>query len=138
MGIVCACLPIIGGPVVGILVKIMAYRTAARDRSTKKSSLKTIVTIGGGSARGINRPAFSKVTGDDGTGSFQRLDDLESAAQRPPSVWPQGYQGDTQTIVSGRPTTAATLSDDIPLTSIAVRQEVSWDEIKRGDQQVKR
>jgi hypothetical protein len=134
MGIICSCLPVIGGPVVGVLVKVMAYRPTPREGTSKKSSLKTLVTIGGGSAKGINRPAFSKVTGDDGTGSFERLNDIESAGPRPPSLWPQGYQGERQTTVTGRPTTGATQSDDIPLTSIAVRQEVSWAESKSGGQ----
>lgn len=127
MGIICACLPTVGGPIVTMVVKrtTTPKPTQRNESSSRKSGFKT---IGGSSSKAINRPAFSKVKGDDGTGSFERLND-ESNIVSPTNLWPQGYRGERHTTVSGnRPPSQR--SDDIPLTSITVKQEMSWSESK--------
>jgi hypothetical protein len=128
MGIVCACLPTVGGPIIGTAVRMITPRkpTQHNESTSKKASFKTIATIGGSSAKIINRPAFSKVKGDDGTGSFERLHD-GAGEPSTTNLWPQGYHGERETTVSGR-RTPSERDDDIPLTSITVKQEMSWTE----------
>ncbi|KAK9421425.1 hypothetical protein SUNI508_05660 [Seiridium unicorne] len=130
MGIICACLPTVGGPLVGTIVKLVTTpKPPQRNESSGlKGCFKNIPTNGSGSSRAIKRPGLSKVKGDDGTGSFERLND-ESAVPSPTDLWPKGYRGERIYTVSGR-RTPSEQSDDIPLTSITVKQEMSWSESK--------
>ncbi|KAI1854322.1 hypothetical protein JX265_012491 [Neoarthrinium moseri] len=130
MGIICACLPTVGGAIVGIIVRLITTpKATVRNESTsKRSGFKPIGTIGGGSGRAIHRPAFAKVKGDDSTGSFERLED-ESGETSVTNLWPKGYQGERETTVSGR-RISSEQSDDIPLSSITVKQEMCWSESK--------
>lgn len=140
MGIICACLPTLGGPVIGQLIKWISTpkkKTTTRGNegtSGKRSSFHTLVTVGGSSSKGINRPARSKARGgDSGNGSFELLtDERSSHGKRHTNLWPKGYHGERHTTVSGR-RTPSERSDDIPLTSITIRQEMTWSEMKIED-----
>lgn len=125
MAIICACLPSVG-PQCVLRVKKLLPSSKARNETIKNgASHKTIATIGGGSGRPINR--LSKL-GDNGTRSFERLDDdPELGAASTPGLWPKGYHAERSTTVSGR-YTPNEQGPAIPLTSISVTQEMSWDE----------
>ncbi|KAI0171451.1 hypothetical protein BJ166DRAFT_589517 [Pestalotiopsis sp. NC0098] len=134
MGIVCACLPTVGGPIVGLIVKtITTSRRSEPLQSTNrnKRGSKVIQVIGGSSSRGINRPAFSTKSkgGDSSNGSFERLNDSGGETSPTTNLWPKGYRGERDVTVSGR-RTPSEHNQDIPLTSISVRQEMSWTESK--------
>ncbi|KAF7533841.1 hypothetical protein G7054_g6730 [Neopestalotiopsis clavispora] len=133
MGIVCACLPTVGGPVVGMIVKtITTSKHSEPLESTRKNkrSSKVIQIVGGSSTRGITRPAFSSKSkgGESSNGSFERLND-SGGETSPTNLWPKGYRGERDVTVSGR-RTPSDRTEDIPLTSITVRQEMSWTESK--------
>lgn len=133
MGIVCACLPTVGGPVVGMIVKtITTSKHSEPLESTRKNkrSSKVIQIVGSSSTRGITRPAFSSKSkgGESSNGSFERLND-SGGETSPTNLWPKGYRGERDVTVSGR-RTSSDRTEDIPLTSITVRQEMSWSESK--------
>ncbi|ETS81855.1 hypothetical protein PFICI_06857 [Pestalotiopsis fici W106-1] len=133
MGIVCACLPTVGGPIVGMIVKtITTSKHSEPLESTRKNkrSSKVIHIVGGSSSRGINRAAFSSKSksGESSAGSFERLND-SGGETSPTNLWPKGYRGDRDVTVSGR-RASGERTEDIPLTSITVRQEMSWTESK--------
>lgn len=130
MGIICACLPTVGGPIAAMLVKLASTSKPSqrRESTSKNNSMRTNVTIGGGSARAINRPDFPKAKGDNGIGSFERLND-ESGQSSPTDLWPEGYNGERDITVSGR-RTPSEAGGSIPLTSITVKQEMRWTESK--------
>lgn len=149
MGLVCACLPTVGPWVVAKLhneIGTMRGKTPTdkESGSSLKPYSKTLRTFGGGVARGSGRggsrvnsaPVASRVKGDNGTGSFERLHDDESLALhddgQPPGLWPGGYQSERETTISGKRASSEG-PEGIPLESIGVRQELSWAESKKGD-----
>ncbi|KAH8202970.1 hypothetical protein TruAng_002916 [Truncatella angustata] len=131
MGIVCACLPTVGGQLVSMVVTYLTTPkpTQRNESVSKKGSFRT---IGGSSSKTVHRPTLSKVKGDKGTGSFERLKD-DAGEPSPTDLWPQGYQVERDTTVSGR-RSPSEKGDDIPLTSITVKQEMRWTESKAARQ----
>lgn len=130
MGIVCACLPTVGGPFVNMIVKTVTMSKPAErnDSADKNTSTKTIATMAGSSAKPRSRPGLSRIKGENGTGSFEQLND-DSGHRSPTDLWPEGYRGGRDVIVSGGQTPSEH-EGDILLTSITIKQEMSWTESK--------
>jgi hypothetical protein len=129
IGIICACLPTVGGPMIGKLVVILSTpkRSAVKRGDSEGNRRRSVYTIGGSSSKGINLPTLSKSKRE--SGSFERLEDESQSQSRHTNLWPKGYRGERHTMVSGR-RPSSDRSDDIPLTSITIRKEVTWTETK--------
>ncbi|RYO74539.1 hypothetical protein DL764_010798 [Monosporascus ibericus] len=119
VGVLCACLPTLRPLVVAIMGTVKRYST---KRSTAESN--NIITTGGRASKPTSRPRFS--TGHEGQsiGSFERLNDIESAEGDTAGLvlWPRGFCQDRKTTVVGQDSHSA-LSDEIALGAIHVRNE---------------
>ncbi|RYO86641.1 hypothetical protein DL766_003535 [Monosporascus sp. MC13-8B] len=124
VGVLCACLPTLRPLVVAIMGTMKRYST---KRSTGESN--AIITAGGRTSKPASKPRFSRGQVSEPIGSFERLDDIESAEGGPAGLvlWPKGFCQDRKTTVVGRDSHSA-LSDEIALGAIHVRNEMTLSE----------
>ncbi|KAI0010038.1 hypothetical protein F4779DRAFT_579779 [Xylariaceae sp. FL0662B] len=120
--IICACLPTLQP-----LTRLLFGGVFGSVPTPRVQNFNTIVTIGGGSVKPSHPTQPSKVRGDDGTGSFERLHDSKAVEETLAGFWPKSYQNERNTTVSARETPSAK-SDDIPLDTINVRRDIEWSE----------
>ncbi|RYP25572.1 hypothetical protein DL768_011449 [Monosporascus sp. mg162] len=99
--------------------------------STKWSTgdSNNIITADGRASKPASKPRFSRGQESELIGSFERLNDIESAQGDPAGLmlWPKGFRQDRKTTVVGRDSHSA-LSDEIALGAIHVRNEMTLSE----------
>ncbi|RYP17973.1 hypothetical protein DL765_004192 [Monosporascus sp. GIB2] len=117
VGILCACLPTLRPLVVAIMGTVKRYST---KRSTGESN--TTITAGGRTSKPASKPRFSRGQVSVPIGSFERLNDIESAEGDPAGLvlWPKGFCQDRKTTVVGQDSHSA-LSDEIALGAIHLK-----------------
>lgn len=132
-GIIAACLPTLR-PLLGFLFS-RAFSTAkSGDGNTPGGSEgyngQTLVTIGGGKARG-GGGGYSKPSSKNSSTlrSFTQLEDGDVSES--PDLWPKGYLAAREVSAHGPGGRAmSALSDEIPLESIGVKSDMRWTEDK--------